>query len=163
MNGLEAEKPKRLLNNALAFYEAGRRCSAPSKASIPPHKEGVELGAPTVVCHAFAIEQFLKLLLLLKKGEYPDREHALDTLFDMLSPEVQDQIDRRFRDCSFSYSTGVGDVLVEARKAFVEWRYPHEHEFLSASVEELAAIGVALRRTVRDLRPDLVSVFETEG
>jgi HEPN domain-containing protein len=155
MNGLEAEKPQRLLDNALAFYEAGRRCNASGKASIPPYKEGVWLGAPTVVCHAFAIELFLKLLLLLETGSYPDREHELDTLFDRLSPEVKDRINGNFRDWR-----GARHYLEEARNAFREWRYPHEHEFLSASHEELAEIGVALRATVSELRPDLVSVFE---
>jgi HEPN domain-containing protein len=154
MNGLEAEKPRRLLNNALAFYEASRRCSAPTKASIPPFKEGVELGAPTVVCVAFSIEQFLKLLLLLEKGEYPD-EHALDKLFDLLSTDVKTRIDGNFNDWR-----GARHYLEEARNAFVEWRYPHEKEFLSASDEELTEIAIALHKTVRELRPDLVSVFE---
>lgn len=57
-SALEEQKPKRLLDNALAFYEAGRRCAAPSKTSFPPHKEAV-LYSPSVVCQAFAIEQFL--------------------------------------------------------------------------------------------------------
>jgi hypothetical protein len=94
-NALEDEKPQRLLNNALAFYEAGRRCATLSKTSFPPHKEA-HLGAPTVVCLAFAIEQFLKLLLLLETGGYPSREHALDTLFDQLPSRVQQRIDANF-------------------------------------------------------------------
>jgi HEPN domain-containing protein len=154
MNGLEAEKPQRLLDNAVAFYEAGMRCNAPGKASIPPYKEGVVLGAPTVVCHAFAIEQFLKLLLLLEKGEY-DRGHELDDLFDSLSPGVKERIEGNFNS-----SSGVRYYLKQARDAFVEWRYPHEHEFLLASHEELAQIGFALHKTVRELRPNLISVFE---
>jgi hypothetical protein len=69
-NALKEQKPQRLLNNALAFYEAGRRCATLSNASFPPHKEAA-LYAPAVVCQAFAIEQFLKLLLLLETGGYP--------------------------------------------------------------------------------------------
>lgn len=153
MNGLEAEKPQRLLDNALAFYEAGRRCNAPAKASIPPYKEGVELGAPTVVCHTFAIELFLKLLLLLETGSYPDREHELDELFDGLPSGVKERIESNCR-------SDVRYYLKQARNAFVQWRYQHEYEFLIASPEDLAEIGVGLRATVKELQPDLVSVFE---
>ena len=152
MNGLEAEKPQRLLDNALAFYEAGRRCNTPAKASIPPYKDDVELGAPTVACFAFAIELFLKLLLLLETGKY-DQEHELDEIFEKLSSGVKEQIESNCR-------SDVRYYLKQARNAFVQWRYQHEYEFLIASPEDLAEIGVALRATVRELRPDLVSVFE---
>jgi hypothetical protein len=154
MNGVEAEKPQRLLNNAVAFYEASIRCCAPGKASIPPYKEGVWLGSPTVVCVAFAIEQFLKLLLLLETGTYPGY-HALDKLFDSLSAPVKDRINSNFSDWR-----GAQYYLEDARNAFIEWRYPHEKEFLLASHKELMAIASALHKTVRELRPDLVSVFE---
>lgn len=153
-SALEEQKPKRLLDNALAFYEAGRRCAAPSKTSFPPHKEAV-LYSPSVVCQAFAIEQFLKLLLLLETGGYPE-EHALDTLFDGLSSRVQEQIDAK---CPWEGAARV--YLADARNAFVEWRYPHEKPFLVASDESLAMLGMALRDIVKELRPDLVSVFET--
>jgi hypothetical protein len=114
MNGLEAEKPQRLLNNAVAFYEASIRCSTPSKASLPPNKDSVFLDSPTVVCVAFAIEQFLKLLLLLETGTYPRRMHCLDKLFDLLPPDVQTHINSNFRGVSF-----VRLYLQNARKAFV--------------------------------------------
>ena len=153
-SALEEQKPERLLTNALAFYEAGRRCAATSKTSFPPEKE-VFLNAPSVVCQAFAIEQFLKLLLLLETGGYPE-EHALDTLFDRLSSCVQEKIDDK---CPLKGSARV--YLADARNAFVEWRYPHEKPFLVASDESLAMIGRALRDTVKELRPNLVSVFET--
>ena len=52
-SALEEQKPERLLNNAVAFYEAGRRCAAPSKTSFPPHKKKV-LYSPSMVCQAFA-------------------------------------------------------------------------------------------------------------
>ena len=152
MNGLEAKKPQRLLDNALAFYEAGRRCGTPAKASIPPFKEGVELGAPTVACLAFSIELFLKLLLLLETGTY-DREHELDEIFEKLPSGVKEQIERNCR-------SDVQYYLKQAQKAFVQWRYQHEYEFLIASPENLAEISVALRATVKERHPNLVSVFE---
>jgi hypothetical protein len=153
-NALEDEKPQRLLNNALAFYEAGRRCATLSKTSFPPNKEAT-LDAPAVACQAFAIELFLKLLLLLETGEYPDREHLLDTLFDGLPPRVQEQIDAKCPG-------GAAKVyLADARNAFVEWRYPHEKEFLVASDESLAMVGMVLRDIIKELHPDLISVFET--
>jgi HEPN domain len=155
MNGVEAEKPQRLLNNAVAFYEASIRCCAPGKASIPPYKEGVWLGSPTVVCVAFSIEQFLKLLLLLETGTYPKKIHDLVILFDKLSADIQGRINGNFSDWR-----GAQYYLEDARNAFIEWRYPHEKEFLLASHEELMAIASALHKTVRELRPDLVSVFE---
>jgi hypothetical protein len=153
-NALEEQKPQRLLDNALAFYEAGRRCATLSKTSFPPYKEA-ELHAPAVVCQAFAIEQFLKLLLLLETGEYPG-EHALDTLFDGLPPRVQEQIDAK---CPWEGAAKV--YLADARNAFVEWRYPHEKPFLVASDESLAMLGMVLRDIIKELHPDLISVFET--
>ena len=80
----------------------------------------------------FAIECFLKLLLL-ETGRYPDWEHALDKLFNSLSPVVQGRIEG-----NFSNASGVRYYLEQARNAFIEWRYPHEYEFLLASDEELA-------------------------
>jgi hypothetical protein len=154
MNSLESEKPQRLLNNAVAFYEASMRCNAPAKTSIPPFKEGVELGAPTVVCVAFAIEQFLKLLLLLETGAYPAK-HCLDTLFELLSADVQGRIER-----NFSNVNGALSYLKDARNAFIDWRYPHEKEILESSPEGLMALALALRETAREIQPDLVSVFE---
>jgi hypothetical protein len=150
-SALEEQKPQRILNNALAFYEAGRRCATNSKTSFPPYKE-VELHAPAVVCQAFAIEQFLKLLLLLETGEYQG-EHALDTLFDGLPPRVQEQIDAK---CPWTKV-----YLADARNAFVEWRYPHEKPFLVESDESLAMIGMVLRDIIKELHPNLISVFET--
>jgi hypothetical protein len=155
LSALEEQKPQRLLDNALAFYEAGRRCATLSKTSFPPYKEA-DLGSPAVVCQAFAIEQFLKLLLLLETGEYPDREHALDTLFDGLPSRVQEQIDAK---CP--WEGAAREYLVDARHSFVEWRYPHEKPFLVASDESLAMLGMVLRDTVKELRPDLISKFET--
>jgi hypothetical protein len=154
-NALEEQKPQRLLDNALAFYEAGRRCATLSKTSFPPYKEA-ELHAPAVVCQAFAIEQFLKLLLRLETGEYPDRDHALDVLFDGLPSRVQEQIDAK---CPWEGAAKV--YLTDARKAFVEWRYPHEKQFLIASDESLAMLGMAIRQVIKELHPDLISVFET--
>lgn len=153
MSALEIEMPQRLLDNAVAFHEAGWRCSAIAPASTPPFKQ-VALGAPTVVCFAFAIEQFLKLLLLLQTGKYPG-EHRLDTLFDLLPPALQDQIEVQFGNAS-----GARYYLERAKDAFVTWRYPHEKHLLIADDEELAEIGNVLRSIARALRPDLTSVFE---
>jgi hypothetical protein len=54
-------EPKRLLNNAVAFREAGFR--AKQTASLDINKGSTNwLGAPSVVNYSFAVEGYLKLL-----------------------------------------------------------------------------------------------------
>lgn len=65
--------PQRLLDNAVAFHEAGTRCYREEPAKISADGTDVFLGAPSVVCYAFAIELYLKLLSLLTKDSYDKR------------------------------------------------------------------------------------------
>lgn len=88
--------PQRLLDNAVAFHEAGTRCYREEPAKISADGTDVFLGAPSVVCYAFAIELYLKLLSLLTKDSYDKREHRLDLLFAQLDAPLQAQIERHY-------------------------------------------------------------------
>lgn len=154
---VEKEKPQRLLDNAVAFHEAGGRCDADALGIILPHKAGVSLGAPTIACYAFAIELYLKLLRLLTEGTYDGYEHKLDVLYSQLSSELRGRIDEVY---GYTDILSMESELRDASRAFVRWRYAHEYEELAASPETLSRIGTTLHRMVREIRPDLVSVFE---
>src|SRR4051794_34712750 len=67
--------PRRLFNNAVVFHEAGARCYREAPSEISLSKAGALLGAPSVVCYAFSIELYLKLLGLLTNKTYDKREH----------------------------------------------------------------------------------------
>lgn len=154
--------PQRLLDNAVAFHEAGTRCYREEPAKISADGTDVFLGAPSVVCYAFAIELYLKLLSLLTKDSYDKREHRLDLLFAQLDAPLQAQIERHYSGGQPLADLDVRSELHDASKAFVDWRYVHEHEHLEISPETLATIGIALHKTVRDVAPNLVSTFETD-
>jgi hypothetical protein len=153
---VEKEKPQRLLDNAVAFHEAGGRCHAKHPLEIAPEKSTF-LRSPSVVCYAFAIELYLKLLRLITAGTYDGFEHKLDKLYGQLAPEIQEKIDE-----SYGY-TGILSIkseLDDAASAFLRWRYAHEYEELAASPETLARIGATLHRVACEIRPELISAFE---
>ena len=154
---LENEKPQRLLNNAVAFHEAGGRCYAKRRLEIAPERSTF-LGSPSVVCYAFAIELYLKLLRLLTAGTYDRFEHRLDKLYEQLAPAVQEKIDEAYGHTGI---LSIKSELEDASKAFLHWRYAHEHEELAASPETLAKIGATLHRIAREIDPNLVSIFES--
>ncbi len=83
---MEQINPEGLLNNAVAFHEAGTRCYQGAPCEISSLGGDVFLGAPSVVCYAFAIELYLKLAALLTSGAYDRREHRLDILERLTKP-----------------------------------------------------------------------------
>ncbi|MFD0935544.1 hypothetical protein ACFQ12_10175 [Methylobacterium trifolii] len=153
---------QRLLDNAVAFHEAGARCYREGALKDSLTRTDLFLGAPSVVCYAFAIELYLKLLALITNGTYDKRQHKLDLLFAQLDPPLWAMIERHYSGGWPLRDLDVGSELHDASKAFVEWRYIHEHDSRAISPKTLAAIGSALHKTVKDVAPNLVSVFEAE-
>lgn len=151
---VESEMPQRLLNSAVAFYQAGVRCRATWEIS-PGDTIGV--GAPTVVNFAFSVELFLKLALLLTTGDIPKLHKLLD-LYEGLNDSTKQLLQKHspFPGDEQWFAEEIGVVS----NAFVEWRYAHEKEFLSVSVDTIREIALCLHRAVREIAPELVSVYE---
>lgn len=150
-----------LINNAVAFHEAGSRCYREAPLFLAPAEQKTFLGAPSVVCYAFSIELYLKLASLLVMGTYNDREHRLDVLYNLLPENIRVKIQEHYGLILPPMGQTVAEELEDASRAFVQWRYVHEGGSLVASPHLLAYIGTAIHRTVRDLAPNLVSGFET--
>lgn len=134
-----------LLNQAVAFFNAGSRCAA--DISITPTVSNMPM-APAVVCFAFSLELYLKLLHVISSGAQV-RGHKVDALFDSLPADLRERIARAYGTASLS------DHLRAASGAFVDWRYQHEHETLTVNPKLLAAACRACHVVVRTLRPDM--------
>ncbi|MCD1642570.1 hypothetical protein [Aurantimonas coralicida] len=157
MSRVETEMQQRILNNAVAFYEAGRRAKEKQCIFIAEGVEPRSLGAPQVVCLAFSVELFLKLIGLME-GKTPPRDHNLRTLFDLLSDSTRAEIERRY---VYESVAPIAEELGEMADVFKNWRYFHEAEFLIASPDALVMIAELLRGIARDKDPKLFSAFET--
>lgn len=159
MSTIEQEMPQRLLDNAVAFYEAGQRAKAEQKIFICEGVDPRSLGAPQVVCLAFAVELFLKLIGFLEDGKMRGGRggHDLKCLLESLSAGMQSEIEEKY---IYGSVAKVAEEFADLANAFSDWRYVHEKEFLIASPDTLITLAEILRTVVRDQRPNLVSVFE---
>jgi HEPN domain-containing protein len=103
---------------------------------------------PAVVCYAFSLELYLKLLCVLTGGKII-REHKLDKLYDALPDETKTAL---VAECS-----GIDLVreLTSAAEAFEHWRYSHEHERLNISPSMLVEIVERCHRLVHKLKRGL--------
>ena len=134
-----------LLNQAIGFVNAASRCD--SEVLITPLVSNRPLTV-AVVCYAFAIELYLKLLCVIGTGEHP-RQHELDKLLLALTPSARAALD------AYAKPLDAAAAVAALGKSFTEWRYAHEHEQLSANISDLKALAAACHRAARQLRPDL--------
>jgi hypothetical protein len=151
---LESEMPQRMLNAAVAFYQAGVRCEQP--VWISPTKV-YHLSGPSVACLAFSIELYLKLVILLTQ-QRKARGHKLLELFDELDLPTREII------VGSHMLAGDPDFVRESFETvssdFELWRYAHEHEFIMTSPTTLNDLAKALHKAVQRIKPDLISVFD---
>lgn len=136
-----------LMNQALAFFNAGSRCMA--DISITPTVTNSPM-APAVVCFAFSAELYLKLLHLISIGN-PDKIHGLKEIFAVLPEATRQKVGSR-------YPGGLKNLEAEIKavsSAFVDWRYLHEIASASINPQTLANIARAAHVVCRELRADL--------
>lgn len=156
-----------LLNNAVAFWEAADRCYRMAHSRVGSSGRRVQVSGPAVVCYAFSVELFLKLLGQRASGTYLGSEHALDELFQHLPEKLRAKIQAHYASAGQPTGSDVAYHLHKAARAFKEWRYVHEHdprerdgEPLDADPEALARIVFALRETMHEVAPELVSFLD---
>jgi hypothetical protein len=144
---LQREMPQRMLKSAVAYYQAGARCS----------KEP-DLGTPGIVNCLFSIV-YLKLLVLITQGKKVCG-HDLAKLYDeeldddarkkiayswelygnWPSFENEDQAEQSFRN-----------ELKDATGLYNKWRYAFEHEYLLLYAENLPKLAKTLHMTVKEI------------
>ena len=134
-----------LLNQAIGFFNGGSRCIADLKLTptitISPM-------APAIVCFAFSVEMYLKLLCVLSTGSYT-KGHKLDDIFRSLPEEFQKNLIAKYVNTNFE--TDISNVS----NAFIEWRYEHEYEALTINPQLLINIASACHTLARELKSSL--------
>lgn len=143
----EQELEQGLMNQAIAFFNAGSRCSA--GISLTPSVTNSPM-APAVVCYAFSTELYLKLLHALTVGN-PGKIHGLKYIFMALPQETRLKANNHYHSTDSDIETDIATV----NSAFVDWRYIHEQATISINPQVLINIARAIHLTVRELKPEL--------
>src|SRR5437879_325971 len=123
-----------------------RRPAARRVSRSPPLVSNAPM-APAVVCYAFALELYLKLLHVLTTGKSP-KGHKLDELFLGLPPSAKAEITALYGNNALAALSAAGD-------AFVEWRYGHEHEGLTINPSVLSGLATCCHQVARRIMPTL--------
>jgi capsule polysaccharide modification protein KpsS len=147
-------KEQEMLYQAIAFFQAGSRCEADFK--LTPNVTN-SLSAPAIVCYAFAIEIYLKLLSQMAQVEIK-RKHTLSILFNTLPRNYIEIIVKHYNLSEAELRKAISDVS----NAFVEWRYLYEQDGAIMSTKILSNICVCLHQAVREIKPNLKVMFENQ-
>ena len=134
-----------LLNQAMGFFNAASRCF--SNVAITPRIDNSPMAAG-IVCAAFSVEMYLKLLAVLGTGKY-SHGHKLAELYAELPAETRTKLTAKYG------SADVEKHIGEVSAAFVEWRYEHEHESLNINPSVLVRLAKACHALARELKPEL--------
>jgi hypothetical protein len=131
-----------------------------AESAITSATRNLSLGAPPISNFALSIELYIKLFLSL----VDDRRvtgHNLYCLFLKLDEAAPD-VGRAVIESHFN-SKGNRQMFVELleleSKAFENWRYAHEKEFLISSPNSLFMIAKAFRDTLNRLHPHLLDTL----
>jgi hypothetical protein len=121
------------------------------------------MASPSMVLSAFAIELFLKCLLLLE-GKELDRIHTLNVLFRRLShkqkrrieevweKEARPKVDELNQKFGLTHPSDLPNALVTCGRAFEYMRYGYEDP--DRQVFYLGELPTILWRTILDIRPE---------
>lgn len=142
-----------LLNQAVGFFNAASRCFA--NVAITPRINNSPM-TPGVVCAAFSVELYLKLLNLLASGNL-QKGHKLDELFSSLPVKEQQKVAEKYGNAA------IAAHIAEMSNAFVTWRYEHEHEALAINPSALLAIATACHMVAREMKPELTVFGENSA
>ena len=134
-----------LLNQAVGFFNAASRCLA--SVAISPRINNSPM-TPGVVCAAFSVELYIKLLYLLATGN-SQRGHKLSELFAALPENARQRVAEKYGNSE------IAAHIAQTSDAFVTWRYEHEHEALAINPAALMAVATACHHAARELKPEL--------
>lgn len=143
---------QKLLNNAVGFSIAAKRCL---ESRTTPSGKIEMLVVPAVVCSAFALELYLKLLIKIETGNCA-KGHELEKLFNQLTDKTRTEIERSFFSNEKCEKSQLNSALVEFSRAFCDWRYIHEQGTLSVRIDILNYLIESAQTAVKNLRPKLI-------
>jgi hypothetical protein len=129
------------------------------------------MASPSMVMSAFAIELFLKCLLLLE-GKETDRIHSLDVLYQKLSrshrrriekawdKEARPKVDKLNERFGLDYPSDLSNALVTCGQTFRDMRYGYEDP--DRQVFYLGDLPLILWRAIVAVRPEWVYARQNE-
>lgn len=124
-------------NVAKSFVHAAERCEITKAIS----ENQIEvLLVPAITNRAFAIELFLKALLLIEGKE--EEGHRLDKLFKKLSLENRKRIIETFGSEESRFERNIESIS----NTFVRWRYIHEAKEASLNLEFLRGLSYTVQK-----------------
>lgn len=134
----------------------------------------IQVVPPSFTCRAFSLELYLKTLLTIERGGYPQSGHNLESYMEPLSIETKNKIrdytnmiavPSRKKDQELSRQRGFpappdfdyDTALKASANAFVNWRYVYEGNFKPAEGWQGGEIIQAVRRIILEHHPDWAS------
>ena len=153
--------PYALFRHAEAFERASVRLA-------PAPGEPAEALAPYVVNSVFALELYLKCLLVVVKGKYPQVHSVQALFFDLPDDEVR-RVRKLHRQIFRAHAVGAGsggndldrradhrfdDILAGAKDAFTVARYRYEDaRGAPEGIPDVGVIIASVRGRLLSLRP----------
>ncbi len=138
-------------NSANAYYIGARILMKPSQAPDTPPLTMVQ---PAVTCAALALKLFFKCLLAMEDNDSDD-PMPLGALFRRLKDGTREALLKRFDELS-NTTMNSAELLkhIEALdNAFVRWRYIHEQDAKSVSLDDLEELILAIRSMITEANP----------
>jgi hypothetical protein len=170
-NGVQSSKPVpeawKIFRYAAAFEEASGLIAGPMK-----QKGRTLLMIPWGTLSSFALELYLKCLLVLEHGSTPPQEHNLKELFRLLPRQTRhalearhDKILRKDAVAQQLKASGVKmqllDMIEEAQDSFTRFRYAYEG-FEGGSSFRLNVFMWCVKQRIFKLCPDWKALPEAE-
>jgi hypothetical protein len=160
----QKKKPSKPLDPRSVFQFACKFAAAEMHIRSRDNPKAAFMASPSMVMSAFAIELFLKCLLVLEGKEY-GRIHSLDVLYQKLSPKQKRRIeevwDREARPkvekLNQQFGLGPSDLpnaLVTCGRTFEHMRYGYEDPDRQAFY--LGELPTILWRIILDIHPEWV-------
>jgi hypothetical protein len=159
------KKPSKPIDPKSVFQLACKFASTEMHVRHRSNPNAAFMASPSMVLSAFAIELFLKCMLLLE-GKEIDRIHALNVLFRRLSHnqkrrieevwerEARPKVDMLNRQFGLAHPTDLPNALVTCGRAFEHMRYGYENP--DRQVFYLGELPRILWRIIVDIRPEWV-------
>jgi len=159
------KKPSKLIDPRNVFQLACKFAATEQYVRSRDNPKAGFMASPSMVLSAFAIELFLKCLLLLE-GKEIDRIHSLNVLYRRLShkqkrrieevweQEARPKLDELRRKFGLPHPTDLPNALVTCARAFEHMRYGYEDP--ERQVFYLGELPTILWRIILDILPEWV-------
>ena len=112
------------------FYEAYRRCNEekPIISKWNGAVRGSVVNVPVIVNGSFALELYMKSILMKEGKNYRKYRHNIYSLFYALNPNLQKQVKETIEPHLKGWRLKFDEALEGIKDSFEYWRYIHEKE-----------------------------------